>query len=79
MYGSIPLTDETGKEYEFEILEMLYLEDHVYYVLFCEEVSADEVTILEAVDIDDETEEYLPVEDEDLLNKLFAMFLERRK
>ena len=59
MYGFIPLVDmETGEECEFEVLEILHHEDHVYYVLLNTEIPTDEVVILEVVvDEDDEDEE----------------------
>ena len=46
------------------------------------EIPTDEVVILEViVDENDEdgVEEYLPVDDEDLLKKLFNMYLENKK
>ena len=80
-YGFIPLVDEeTGEEYEFEVLDMLNYEDHVYYVLMNADIPTDEVVILEAVideDDEDEEENFLPVEDEDLLETLFNMFQEK--
>ena len=83
MYGYVPLMDaETGEEFKFEILEMLFYEEHVYCVLLNTEIPTDEVVILEViVDENDEdgVEEYLPVDDEDLLKKLFNMYLENKK
>lgn len=82
-YGFIPLVDEeTGEEYEFEVLDMLNYEGHVYYVLMNADIPTDEVVILEAVideDDEDEEENFLPVEDEDLLETLFNMFQEKQE
>ncbi len=83
MYGFIPLVDEeTGEEYEFEVLEILNYEDHIYYVLLNTEIPTDEVVIVETViaeDDEDEEENFLPVEDEALLETLFNMFQENQQ
>ena len=83
MYGFIPLVDvETGEECEFEVLEILHHEDHVYYVLLNTEIPTDDVVILEVVvdeDDEDEEENFLPVEDEALLETLFNMYQENQK
>ena len=80
-YGTVPLVNEQGKEVEFEILDILHYEGKVYDILYCEEEDPNTVTILEVIvhEEDEDREEYLPVESDDLLNKLFDMFMENEK
>jgi hypothetical protein len=80
-YGTVPLVNERGKEVEFEILDILHYEGKVYDILYCEEEDPNTVTILEVIvhEEDEDREEYLPVESDELLNKLFEMFMENEK
>ena len=70
----ITLEDEEGNEMEFEFLDIVEYEGEEYIVLIENNEDADEVVILKINPIDDETEEYLSIEDEDLLDKLFDIF-----
>lgn len=70
----ITLEDEEGNEMEFEFLEIVEYEGEEYIVLIENNEDADEVVILKINPIDDETEEYLSIEDEELLDKLFDIF-----
>lgn len=45
-----------------------------YIVLIENDEDADEVVILKINPVDEETEEYVSIEDEDLLDKLFDIF-----
>jgi uncharacterized protein YrzB (UPF0473 family) len=80
-YGTVPLVNERGKEVLFEILDILHYEGKVYDILYCEEEDPNTVTILEVIvhEEDEDREEYLPVESDELLNKLFEMFMENEK
>lgn len=80
-YGTVPLVNEQGKEVLFEILDILHYEGKVYDILYCEEEDPNTVTILEVIvhEEDEDREEYLPVESDELLNKLFEMFMENEK
>lgn len=80
-YGTVPLVNEKGKEVLFEILDILHYEGKVYDILYSEEEDPSAVTILEVVvhEEDEDREEYLPVESEETLNKLFDMFMENEK
>ena len=81
----IVLNDEHGNEVKFEFLDLVELEDEEYVVLLpvSEEGEEDEgeVVILKLEDTDDESEEesYVGVEDEEILNKVFAIFKEKYK
>lgn len=70
----ITLEDEEGNEIEFEFLDIVEYEGEEYIVLIENDENADEVVILKINPIDEDTEEYLSIEDEDLLDKLFDIF-----
>lgn len=79
------LNDEEGNEVKFEFLDLVELDDEEYVVLLpvSEEGEEDEgeVVILKLEDTDDESDEesYVGVEDEEILNKVFAIFKEKYK
>ena len=81
----IVLNDETGAEVQFEFLDLVELDGEEYVVLLPvdeaeNEEEAGEVVILKVEDTDDEEEEsYVSVDDEEVLNKVFAMFKEKFK
>ena len=81
----IVLNDEEGKEVKFEFLDLVELDEEEYVVLLpvSEEGEEDEgeVVILKLEDTDEESEEesYVGVEDEEILNKVFAIFKEKYK
>ena len=68
----ITLEDENGQEVEFEFLDEF--EGTEYIVLIENDEDADEVVILQINQIDEETEEYVSIDDEDTLNKVFELF-----
>ena len=81
----IVLNDENGNEVQFEFLDLVELDEEEYVVLL--PVSAEgeedegEVVILKLEDTDENSEEesYVGVEDEEILNKVFAIFKEKYK
>ena len=73
----ITLEDEEGNEVEFEFLDVVEYEGEEYVVLIENDEEADEVVILKINPIDDDTEEYTSIEDEDLLEKLFEIFKQK--
>ena len=81
----VVLNDEEGNEVQFEFLELVELDDEEYVVLLpvTDEGEEDEgeVVILKLEDTDDDSEEesYVGVEDEEILNKVFAIFKEKYK
>ena len=81
----IVLNDEEGNEVQFEFLDLVELDDEEYVVLLpvTEEGEEDEgeVVILKLEDTDDDSEgeSYVGVEDEEILNKVFAIFKEKYK
>ena len=75
----ISLTDENGNEVEFEYLDCIEYEGKEYLVLIPNEEDAEEIVILEVQPVDEETENYVSVENEAVLNTVFEMFKERFK
>ena len=81
----VVLNDEDGKEVQFEFLDLVELDSEEYVVLLpvSEEGEEDEgeVVILKLEDTDEDSEEesYVGVEDEEILNKVFAIFKEKYK
>ena len=73
----ITLTDENGVDMEFEYLDCIAYQGKEYLVLIPNEEDADELVILEVEPVDEETENYLAVEDEAVLNAVYAIFKER--
>ena len=70
----ITLEDEEGNEVEFEFLDIVEYDGEEYIVLIENDEDADEVVILKINPVDEETEEYVSIEDENLLDKLFDIF-----
>ena len=73
----ITLTDENGADMEFEYLDCIEYQGKEYLVLIPNEEDADELVILEVEPVDEETENYLAVEDESVLSAVYAIFKER--
>lgn len=70
----LTLTDDEGNEIEFELLDVIEYDNDEYIVLIENDEDADEVVILKINALDEETEEYVSIEDEDLLQTIFDMF-----
>ena len=75
----ITLTDETGKDVEFEYLDCIEYEGKEYLVLIPNEEDAEEIVILQIEPVDEETENYISVENEDTLNAVYEIFKDRFK
>ena len=77
----IVLNDEDGKEVPFEFLDLIEYEGEEYIVLLpADDADADEVVILKVEDTEnDEEESYVSVDDENVLNAVFAIFKEKFK
>ena len=73
----ITLTDENGVDMEFEYLDCIAYQGKEYLVLIPNEEDADELVILEVEPVEEETENYLAVEDESVLSAVYAIFKER--
>lgn len=75
----LTLTDENGQDTSFEYLDCLEYEGHEYLVLTPAEEDSGEIVILRIEPVDEETENYLAVEDEKTLNAVFDLFKEKFK
>ena len=73
----IMLTDENGNDVEFEYLDCIEYEGVEYLVLMPEGDESGEIVILEVEPVDEDMENYLAVEDEAVLNAVFAIFKEK--
>lgn len=76
--GVLLLTDENGVETAFEYLDCIEYEGKEYLVLMpMADEDEGEVVILEVEPVDEEMENYLAVEDEELLATIFGIFKEK--
>ena len=75
----LQLTDENGEEVEFEYLDSVDYEGKEYLVLMPAEEGSSEIIILEVQPVDEETENYLSVSDEKVLDAVYSIFKERYK
>lgn len=75
----LTLTDENGQDVDFEYLDCIEYEGVEYLVLMPEGEESNEIVILEVEPVDEEIENYLSVDDEDVLNAVFGIFKEKFK
>ena len=75
--GILTLTDENGQDVNFEYLDCIEYEGTEYLVLMPE--GEDEIVIMEIEPVDEENENYLAVEDEAVLDAVYAIFKEKFK
>ena len=75
----LTLTDENGQDVNFEYLDCIEYEGVEDLGLMPEDEEDDSVVILEVEPVDEEVENYLAVEDEAVLNAVFAIFKEKFK
>lgn len=73
------LTDENGQDVEFEYMDCIEYEGKEYLILLPIEEIETSVVILEIEPVDEETENYLSVQDEDILNAVYGIFKEKYK
>ncbi len=73
----ITLTDENGNDAEFEYLDVIEYEGKEYLILMPADENSAEIVILEIEPVDEETENYLAVEDEAVLDAVYGIFKER--
>lgn len=75
----LTLTDENGVDVEFEYLDSIDYEGKEYIVLLPADENDNEVLILEVEPVDEETENYVSVKDEAVLEAVYAIFKDRFK
>ena len=75
----IVLTDENGEDVEFEYLDCIEYKEIEYLVLMPADEESNEIVILQIEPVDEENENYRTVEDEQILDAVYAIFKERFK
>lgn len=70
----ITLTDDEGNDVDFEFLDVIEYDHEEYVVLIENDEDADEVVILKINSLDEDTEEYVSIDDEELLMAIFEKF-----
>lgn len=76
----ITLEDDLGNEQDFEYLDVVEFEGEEYIILLPveeEEQEHSEVMILRIESLDDEHENYVGIDDEEVLQKVFDIFKKR--
>lgn len=75
----LTLTDENGQDVDFEYLDCIEYMGKEYLVLMPTEEQSTEIIILEVEPVDDENENYLSVQDEEILNTVYEIFKDKYK
>ncbi len=75
----LTLTDENGQDVDFEYLDCIVYQEKEYLVLMPADEAATEIVILEVEPVDEETENYVSVNDEAVLNAVYAIFKDKYK
>ena len=75
----LSLTDENGVQTQFEYLDCIEYNGKEYLVLLPAEEEENRIVILEIEPVDQETENYVAVEDETTLDAVYDIFKERYK
>ncbi len=77
--GILTLTDENGEDVDFEYLDCIEYQGTEYLVLMPADELSTEIVILEVEPVDEENENYLSVQDENVLNAVYDIFKEKYK
>lgn len=75
----LTLTDENGVDVDFEYLDCMEYQGKEYLVLMPAEEESTQIVILEVEPVDEENENYLAVEDEEILDAVYGLFKEKYK
>ena len=75
----LTLTDENGNDVDFEYLDCLEYQGKEYLVLMPFDEPSTEIVIMEIEPVDEENENYLAVEDENILSAVYNIFKEKYK
>ena len=75
----LTLTDENGNDQNFEYLDVIEYQGKEYLILMPAEEEETHIVILEIEPVDEENENYLSIDDEDLLNTVYGLFKEKYK
>ena len=75
----LTLTDEEGNDTNFEYLDSVEWGGKEYLVLIPAVSEDTQIVILEVVPVDDDTENYLSVQDDAILSAVYSIFKDRYK
>ena len=75
----ITFVDEDGVESSFEYMDCIEYQGKEYLALLPVEEDSNEVVILEIEPVDEENENYLTVEDDQILSAVYDIFKDRFK
>ncbi|MBO7184522.1 MAG: DUF1292 domain-containing protein [Oscillospiraceae bacterium] len=75
----ITLTDENGVDTDFEYLDVIEYQGNEYMILMPADDESAEILILLIEPVDEETENYMAVENEETLQAVYELFKERYK
>jgi uncharacterized protein YrzB (UPF0473 family) len=75
----LTLTDENGNDQNFEYLDVIEYQGKEYLILMPADEEETNIVILEIEPVDEENENYLSIEDENLLNTVYGLFKEKYK
>ena len=75
----ITFVDENGEEVTFEYMDCIEYEGKEYLALLPMDENDNEVVILEIEPVDEENENYITVEDEAVLEAVYAIFKDHFK
>ena len=75
----LTLTDEHGNETRFEYLDCIPFEGREYLVLLPADDEDGQLVILEIEPVDEETENYMAVQDQRILDAVYEVFKEDYK
>lgn len=75
----LTLTDENGNEAVFEYLDVIEYQGKEYLFLMPADEESTEIIIMEIEPVDEENENYLAIDDEELLNAVYEVFKEKYK
>ena len=75
----LTLTDEAGNEIKFEYLDVIEYGGKEYIYLLPAESESAEIVVMEIEPVDEDNENYLPIEDEKTLLKAYDLFKKKYK
>ena len=75
----LTLTDENGNDQDFEYLDVIEYQGKEYLIVMPAEDQETHIVIMEIEPVDEENENYLSIDDENLLNAVYAIFKEKYK
>ena len=77
--STLTLTDENGVDTEFEYLDSVEYDGKEYLVLLPLDDEESGIVILEIEPVDEENENYLAVDDSQILDAVYSIFKDRYK